>query len=131
MRCVRSIILEDLENLSTPKANILLYMSEPIPSFKEWRVGLPPQWYPTHSNAYYVGVTGGIFTEVSCVGITSIIEHLRPENNRYKNAFGTEIGNFRTSENGMSRMGVSWDTPGDGGERGRIRGQRGLILRKI
>ena len=38
-------------------------MEEPIPSYKDWRVGLPPQWYPTHSNAYYVGVTGGSFTE--------------------------------------------------------------------
>jgi len=28
------------------------YMEEPIPSYKDWRVGLPPQWYPTHSNAY-------------------------------------------------------------------------------
>ena len=27
------------------------YMEEPIASFKEWRVGSPPQWYPTHSNA--------------------------------------------------------------------------------
>src|SRR5207249_5276889 len=35
------------------------YMEEPLPSYKEWRVGLPPQWYPTHSNAYYMGVTGG------------------------------------------------------------------------
>ena len=41
------------------------YMEEPIPSYKEWRVGLPPQWYPTHSNAYCIGVTGGSFTEVS------------------------------------------------------------------
>ena len=24
------------------------YMHEPIPSFHDWRVGLPPQWYPTH-----------------------------------------------------------------------------------
>ena len=24
------------------------YMEEPIASFKEWRVGSPPQWYPTH-----------------------------------------------------------------------------------
>ena len=39
------------------------YMSEPIDSFKGWRIGLPPQWYPTHSNAYYSGVTGGSFTE--------------------------------------------------------------------
>jgi predicted dehydrogenase len=44
------------------------YMAEPIPSFKEWRVGLPPQWYPTHSNAYYCGVSGSSFTEVSCNG---------------------------------------------------------------
>ncbi len=41
----------------------------------------PPQWYPTHSNAYYVGVTG--FTEVSCMGIRSLTEWLKPENNRY------------------------------------------------
>jgi hypothetical protein len=26
-----------------------------------WRKGLPPQWYPTHSNAFYIGVTGGSF----------------------------------------------------------------------
>src|ERR1051325_7136114 len=44
------------------------YMPTPIDSYKGWRVGLPPQWYPTHSNAYYVGATGGSFTEVSCLG---------------------------------------------------------------
>jgi len=101
------------------------YMEEPIPSYKDWRVGLPPQWYPTHSNAYYVGVTGGSFTEVSCMGMPSRITHLQPANNRYQNPFGTELALFRTSESGMSRMGVSWDTPGYGGEMGRIRGQRG------
>lgn len=101
------------------------YMEEPIPSWKDWRVGLPPQWYPTHSNAYALGVTRGSFTEVSCLGMPSRIPHLRPDHNRYQNPFGTEIALFRTSEGGMARMGVSWDTPGDGGERGRIRGQRG------
>jgi predicted dehydrogenase len=101
------------------------YMSEPIPSFKDWRVGLPPQWYPTHSNAYCLGVNGGSFTEVSCMGMPSLIEHLQPSNNRYGNPFGTEIALFRTSEGGTARMGVSWDTPGDEGERGRVRGQRG------
>jgi hypothetical protein len=35
---------------------------------------------------------------------------------------------FRTSEGGMSRMGVSWDTPGYGGEVGRVRGQRGSMI---
>ncbi|MBM3884146.1 MAG: Gfo/Idh/MocA family oxidoreductase [Verrucomicrobia bacterium] len=103
------------------------YMEQPIPSFRDWRVGLPPQWYPTHSNAYQVGVTGGSFTEVSCMGLPSVIEHLQPAQNRYGNPFGTEIALFRTSEGGMSRMAVSWDTPGDGGERGRVRGQRGTF----
>jgi predicted dehydrogenase len=103
------------------------YSVEQIDSYKGWRKGLPPQWYPTHSNAYYTGVTGGSFTEVSCMGIPSVKELLQPENNRYKNPFGTEIALFRTSEGGMSRMGVSWDTPGDSGEKGRIRGQRGTF----
>jgi predicted dehydrogenase len=106
------------------------YMEQPIPSYKDWRVGLPPQWYPTHSNAYYGGVTHGSFTEVSCLGMQSRIEHLLPANNRYRNAFGTEIALFRTSEGGTSRMGVSWDTPGYGGEMGRIRGQKGSYYGK-
>ncbi len=106
------------------------YMPEPIDSFRGWRIGLPPQWYPTHSNAYYIGIHDGSFTEVSCMGITSIISHLKPENNVYKNSFGTEIALFRTGEGGMARMGVSWDTPGDEGERGRSRGERGAFNQK-
>lgn len=106
------------------------YMDTPIDSYKDWRVGLPPQWYPTHSNAYYVGVTGGSFTEVSCMGIPSVVKHLQSANNRYKNPFGTEVAMFRTSEGGMSRMAVSWDSPGDHGEKGRIRGQKGSFYGK-
>jgi predicted dehydrogenase len=103
------------------------YMAQPIPSFHEWRVGLPPQWYPTHSNAYYVCVTGGRFTEVSCLGMPSLLDQLQPQNNRYKNPFGTEVALLRTSEGGMARMAVSWDTPGPGNEAGRVRGQRGTM----
>jgi predicted dehydrogenase len=103
------------------------YTAEPIASYKDWRVGGPPQWYPTHSNAYYVGVTAGSFTEVSCLGMPSLTKWLQPENNRYQNPFGTEIALFRTSEGGMSRMAVSWDTPGYSGEMGRIRGQKGTF----
>ena len=106
------------------------YMPEPLPSYKGWRVGLPPQWYPTHSNAYYVGVGGHRFTEVSCMGMPSVIGHCQPANNSYKNPFGSEIALFRTSEGGMARMAVSWDTPGLGGEMGRIRGQRGSYYGK-
>lgn len=106
------------------------YMHEPIPSYKDWRVGLPPQYYPTHSNAYFVGACGGSFTEVSCMGMPSIVPQLLPQNNRYKNPFGTEIALFRTSEGGSARMAVSWDTPGDSGEKGRIRGQKGSFYGK-
>ena len=101
------------------------YSASSIDSYKGWRIGLPPQWYPTHSNAYYVCVTGGSFTEVSCMGMPSQLDPLQGGNNRYKNPFGTEIALFRTSEGGMARMAVSWDTPGYGGEMGRIRGQKG------
>jgi predicted dehydrogenase len=101
------------------------YLPKMVDSYKGWRDGLPPQWYPTHSNAYYVGVTGGSFTEVSCLGIPSQFDYLQPGNNRYRNPYGTEIALFRTSEGGMARMGVSWDSPGYGGEMGRVRGQKG------
>jgi hypothetical protein len=100
------------------------YFGKPFPSYKDWRVGAPPQWYPTHSNAYYVGVTGGHFTEVSCMGMPSLIDHLKPENNRYKNPFGSEIALMRTSGGGMARMAVCWDLAGAGGDTGRVFGQK-------
>ncbi|MDP7019015.1 MAG: Gfo/Idh/MocA family oxidoreductase [Pirellulaceae bacterium] len=89
-----------------------------------WRKGLPPQYYPTHSNAYYIGVTGGSFTEVSCMGNPSIVPHLQAQNNDYQNPFGSEIALFRTGEGGMSRMAVCWDMPSAHGEQGRIYGQK-------
>ena len=107
------------------------YLPKMVDSYKGWRDGLPPQWYPTHSNAYYVGVTAGSFTEVSCLGTLSKFDYLQPTNNRYKNPFGTEIALFRTSEGGMSRMGVSWDSPGSGGEMGRIRGEKASFYGKF
>ena len=89
-----------------------------------WRKGLPPQWYPTHSNAYYIGPTGGSFTEVSCMGMPSVVPHLQPQNNDYKNPFGSEIALFRASEGGMSRMAVCWDLPSAAGEAGRVYGEK-------
>ena len=103
------------------------YMTQPIDSFKGWRVGLPPQWYPTHSNAYHICVTGGSFTEVSCMGMPSVVGHLQPANNPYQNAFGTEVALLRTSEGGMARMVVSWDSHEPGAEAGRVRGHRGAM----
>ena len=89
-----------------------------------WRKGMPPQWYPTHATAYYVGVTGGSFTEVSCMGNRGVVPHLQPENNAYGNPFGSEIALLRTSEGGMSRMAVCWDMPSAHGEQGRVFGQK-------
>ncbi len=61
------------------------------------------------------------------MGVPSVVEALMPENNAYKNPFGTEIALFRASDGGMARMAVSWDTPGFHGEVGRVRGQKGSM----
>jgi hypothetical protein len=101
------------------------YSEKGIASYKNWRHGMPPQWYPTHSDAYYVGVTDGHFIEVSCLGMPSMMERYQKGNNRYDNPFATEISHYRTSEGGMARMARSSDTPGFGSETGRVRGLRG------
>ena len=100
------------------------------PSYKNWRSGLPPQWYPTHSNAYYVGITGESFTEVSCLGMHRLGEGNRPVSNQYNNPFASEIALLRTSEGGMARMAVSWECPGFYAETGRVRGQKGSFYGK-
>ena len=101
------------------------YMDKHIGSYKNWRVALPPQYYPTHSNAFYTCVTGGSFTSVSCLAMPSLLADNQSGKNRYNNPFATEIALFRTSEGGMARMAVSWDMPGAHGEKGRIYGQKG------
>jgi predicted dehydrogenase len=106
------------------------YSENGIDSYKNWREGMPPQWYPTHSDAYHIGVTGGSFTEVSCLGTPSSME--RYKDNQYKNPFATEISLYRTSEGGMARMGRSSDTFGHGyaSETGRVRGTKGSFYEK-
>ena len=103
------------------------YSEKGIDSYKDWRHGMPPQWYPTHSDAYYVGVTGGkeSFNKVSCLGMPSYMERYQKENNRYHNPFATEISLYRTTEGGMARMGRSADIPGFHAETGRVGGQKG------
>lgn len=106
------------------------YSKNGIASFKNWRNAMPPQWYPTHSDAYYIGVTNGTFTEVSCLGISSEME--RYHKNQYNNPFATEIAFYRTSEGGTARMGRSADTRGHGygSETGRVRGTNGSYYDK-
>jgi predicted dehydrogenase len=104
------------------------YSEKPIDSYKGWRIGGPPQWYPTHSNAYHMAVTGGTFTEVSCLGKPGVLKRYLPGNNRYKNPFGTEIALHRTSACGMARIAESRDIVGSHGEVGRVRGQKGSMF---
>ena len=120
-------------NLVYSEGEYYHYFGEPLGGYNPktkrvdsngWRKGLPPQYYPTHSNAYYIGVTGGSFTEVSCMGNQGIVPHLQAANNNYENPFGSEIALFRTSEGGMSRMAVCWDMPSGHGEKGRVYGQK-------
>ena len=91
-----------------------------------WRNGPPPQWYPTHATAYYVGVTGGAFTEVSCLGMPSTLPRFQPDNNPYANPFGTEVALYRTTDGGMARMAESRDMPAAKGEMGRVFGQQDI-----
>jgi predicted dehydrogenase len=89
-----------------------------------WRRALPPLWYPTHATAYYVAITGGRFTEVSALGTPGIYAEYNGGDNQHKNPFGTEVGLFKTSEGGMSRMAGSWDMKNAHGEKGRVYGQK-------
>ena len=113
---------------SIAKANTITGRDDP--SYKNWRQGLPPQYYPTHSNAYYTCVTLGAFTSVTCLGMKSLLDVFHPSANVYQNPFATEIALFRTSEDGMARMAVSWDMPGTEGEKGRVYGQKGSFERR-
>lgn len=81
------------------------FHSKQIDSFKGWRIGFPPLWYPTHSTAYYVGVTNERLTSVCCQGLGSgSRKEIRPGANKYNNPFSDEVGLFKTSEDGTSRM---------------------------
>lgn len=89
-----------------------------------WRRALPPMWYPTHATAYHISITGGRFTEVSCLGTESYYPVFKDPANQYRNLFGTEIALLKTSEGSMSRMGVSWDMKDAHGEQGRVYGEK-------
>lgn len=98
---------------------------EPMPSYKGWRDGPPPLWYATHSTAYFIGVTGGSLTHVSCQGHLGAWPFLRPGVNKFDNAFGTETAMYRTSDGGAFRALCCWQSPGHEGVRGRFRGELG------
>lgn len=103
------------------------HYSEPsggVDSFKGWRKGLPPQYYPTHSNGFYTCVTHRRFTEVTCVGKPSD-RAIYVNGNRYGNPYASEVAFFKGEDGSASRMGVFWDVPFMGGEVGRCWGRKG------
>jgi len=101
--------------------------SKGIGSYNGWRTGLPPQYYPTHSNGFYTCVTHGHFTEVSCVGATDDHPIYRDRQNPYRNPFRSEVAFFKTSEGGSARMTVAYGLPGYHGELGRCFGTKGCF----
>src|SRR5262249_19956870 len=99
--------------------------SAPMPSYKGWRDGPPPLWYATHSTAYYVGVTGGTLTHVSCQAKPSNWYWLKPGANKFDNTHATETALFHTSDGGAFRALCCYDSPGHEGVKGRFRGELG------
>jgi len=98
-----------------------------VGSYGDWRKGLPPMYYPTHSTGFYTCVAHKRFTEVTCVGKPSKLEIYREggAHNRYRNPFGGEFAYFKAEDGSSSRMLVSYDVPCVNGERGRVWGQSG------
>ena len=103
------------------------YMPKPLPSYKGWRTGSPPLWYPTHSTAYYVGVTDKRFTAVSCSGFRAGFPVFKPGANKFNNEFTDEIALFQTSEGGTSRMCMCKSVVGYHAETGRVFGEKGCM----
>jgi len=97
-----------------------------LESYKGWRNNASPMWYPTHSSAYYVGVTHGRFVDVTAWGVKPLAgEEQNTVQNPYDtqvNPFTTEVSISRTSEGGIFRMARS-KTQGETAEAGRLRGQ--------
>ena len=103
------------------------FHSHQIGSYKDWRVGCIPLWYPTHSTAYYVGVTDKPFTSVSCTGSNAGFESYQPGANAYGNTFTDQIALFQTAEGGTSRMLMCKGIRSKGGETGRVFGEQGWM----
>lgn len=103
------------------------FHSHQIGSYKGWRIGCIPLWYPTHSTAYYVGVTDKPFTSVSCTGSNAGFPSYQPGANKYDNLFTDQIALFETAEGGTSRMLMCKGIRSKGGETGRVFGEKGWM----
>jgi predicted dehydrogenase len=103
------------------------FHSHQIGSYRDWRVGSIPLWYPTHSTAYYVGITDKPFTSVSCTGSNAGFDSFKLGANRYNNPFSDEIALFETAEGGTSRMLMCKGVYGKISETGRVFGEKGWM----
>ena len=98
-------------------------------SYKAWRWGLPPQYYPTHSNGFYTCVTHKRFTEVMCTGVPSLkFPYTKAGENEYDNPYGSEYAMFKCEDGASARMLVAFDHPSYYAEMGRIWGQKGCYV---
>ena len=98
-------------------------------SYKAWRWGMPPQYYPTHSNGFYTCVTHKRFTEVMCTGIPSLeFPYTKEGRNEYGNPYGSEYAMFKCEDGASARMLVAFDHPSYYAEMGRIWGQKGCYV---
>lgn len=84
-------------------------------------------WYPTHSTAYYVGVTDKPFISVSCTGSNAGFPSWQPGANQYNNVFTDQIALFQTAEGGASRMLLCVGVHGKVVETGRVFGEQGWM----
>ena len=97
-------------------------------SYGGWREGLPPQYYPTHSNGYYTCVTHKRFVKVTCTGVKSLMVGRYTKNRYDNNPYGSEYAMFQCEDGSAARMLVHWDSPSAFGEDGRIWGQEGCYI---
>ncbi len=104
------------------------YIPGDYPSYRGWRTGCPPLWYPTHSTAYYTWVTGHQYTSVSCLGFPGEHDLYKPGGNSYGNPFADQVALFHTSEGGSSRMSMCKSVQGYSGESGRLYGEKGSFV---
>lgn len=89
---------------------------------RTWRYGLPPMHYPTHCTSYLVGVTGERLTKVSCTGWSDGSQYYK--DNDYDNPFCNETAFFTTDKGHGFRVGVYWNAPVRGTERGQWYGEK-------
>ena len=89
---------------------------------RTWRYGFPPMNYPTHCTSYLVGVTRERLTGVTCTGWGNDDQYWK--DNVYKNPFCNETAMFVTDKGHSFRVGIYWDAPVRGTERGQWYGSK-------